>query len=201
MVPTHFSRNCSTDSISCSKRKNRKKTRLKQDGKSRKEDQNVVVIANPPGSSSLQCRTAIAPLSQRYRYAVALLSLRCHTDIAPLSFRCRSPAVALSSRCCRTAITPVSLHFRSAAVAPAVDTQSHRYRTAIVPLSLRYCRSCSFYEVAPISHRYHSTVEPLSLRTREGINNSILNCCCYTLTPLSLLLSIGRFTRLLPQEA
>ena len=72
LVPKHFSRDCSTDSISCSKRKNRKKTILKQDSKSRKEDQNVVVVTNPPGLSSLRCRTAIA-----------LLSLRCLSNVAP----------------------------------------------------------------------------------------------------------------------
>ena len=83
----------------------------------------------------------IAPLSYRYRSAVALLSLRCRTAITPLSFRCRYAAVAPLLRCCRTAIAPLLLYCRSAAVAPAVATLSHRYRTAIAPLSLRCCRS------------------------------------------------------------
>ena len=73
--------------------------------------------------------------------------------------------------------------------------------TAIAPLLLRCCRSCCCYAVAPLSHRCRAVVEPQPLRPREGINNTILNCCCSTVTPLSLLLSIGRFTRLSPQEA
>ena len=79
-----FSRVCSTDSSSCSERKNWKKKRLKQGRKTKEGNQNVVVVANSPGSSSLYCRTAIAPLSPRYCYAVTLLSLRCHNAIAPL---------------------------------------------------------------------------------------------------------------------
>ena len=122
--------------------KNWKKTRLKQGSKTKEGNQNFVVVANLPGSSSLYCRTAIAPLSPRYRYTVTLLSLRCHNAIAPLLFRCQYADVAPLSRCCHTAIAPVSLHCRSAAVAPALATQSHRYRTGIDPLLLRCCRSC-----------------------------------------------------------
>ena len=130
LVPKCFSCDCSTDSFSCSERKNRKKTRLKQGRKSRKENQNVVVVANPHGSSPLCCRTAIA-----------LLSLHCCTAISPLLFRCCSAAVAPLSRCCHTAITPVLLHCLSAAVAPAVATQLHRYLSIVAPLSNRCC-SC-----------------------------------------------------------
>ena len=169
--------------------------------KQRKENQNVVVVANPTGSSSLYCQTAIAPLSHRYRYAVALLSLRCRTAIAPLSFHCRYAAVALLLLCCCAAVTPLLHRYRSASVATAVATQSHCYRTGIAPLLLRCCHSCCRYTVAPLSHRCCAVVEPRSFRTREGINNSILNCYCSTVTPLSLLLLIGRFTRLSPQEA
>ena len=111
LVPKYFSRDCSTDSFSCSKQKNRKKTRLKQGRKSGKEYQNVVVVANPPGSSSLHCRTAIALLSHRYRYAVALLLLCCCTAIALVLLRCcRSCcryAVALLSLICRTVVDPI----------------------------------------------------------------------------------------------
>ena len=49
LVPKYFSHDFSTDSISCSKRKKRKKKILKQDSKSRKEHQNVCVVANTPG--------------------------------------------------------------------------------------------------------------------------------------------------------
>ena len=137
LVQKYFSRVCSTDSFSCSERKNWKKTRLKQGSKTKEGNQNVAVVANSPGSTFLYCQTDIAPLSPRYRYAVTLLSLRCHNAIAPLLFRCCYAAVAPLSRCCHTAITPVSLHCRSAAFAPAVDTQSHRYRTVVAPLSNR----------------------------------------------------------------
>ena len=121
---------------------NRKKIILKQDNKSRKGDQNVVVVANPPGSSSLRCRTAIAPLSHRYRYAVAPpLSLCCCAAAAPLSHRYRStvdPLLSLlMSLRSRTAMASRSRHCRSANVAPAVATQSHRYRTVVAPLSNR----------------------------------------------------------------
>ena len=152
--------------------------------KQRKENQNVVVVANPPGSSSLYCWTAIAPLSHQYRYAVALLLLRCQTAIAPVSIHCCSAAVASLSHCCCTAIAPVLLHCRSAAVAPAVATLSHRYHTGITPLLLSCCRSCCRYAVAPLSHSCRAVVELLSLHPRECINNSILNCCCSTVTPL-----------------
>ena len=135
LVQIYFSRVCSTDSSSCSERKNWKKTRIKQGRKTKEGNQNVVVVANSPGSSLLYCRTAIAPLSPQYRYAVTLLLLLCHNAIAPLLFRCCYAAVAPSFRSCHTAITPVTLHCRSAAVAPAVATQSHRYCTAVAPLS------------------------------------------------------------------
>ena len=135
MVQICFSRVCSTDSSSCSERKNWKKTRLKQGSKPKEGNQNVVVVANSPDSTSLYCQTAIAPLSPQYRYAVTLLSLRCCNAIAPLLFRFRYAAVNPLLRCCHTAITPVLLHCRSPAVAPAVATQSHRYRTVVAPLS------------------------------------------------------------------
>ena len=174
LVPKYFPRDCSTDSFSCSKQKTRKKTRLKQGSKSRKENLNVVVVANPPGSISLRCRTTIPPLSYRYRYAVALLLLRCCTAITLLLFCCCSAVVAMLS---------------------------HRYCTGIPPLLLRCCCSCCRHAVAPLSLRCRTIVEPLLLRPRDIINNSNLNCCCSTVTPLLLLLSIRRFTRLSPQEA
>ena len=126
-------------------------------------------------------RSTVEPLSLRYCSAVAPISLRCHGVVAPLLQRYCTATIPLSLRRCRSVAALLS----------------HRYHTGIAPLSLRCCR----YAFAPLSHRCRAVVEPRLLRTREGINNSILDCCCSTVTPLSLLLSIGRFTRLSPQEA
>ena len=128
---------------------------------------------------SICCRSAVAPLSHRYRplslrhcrSVVDPLSLRCRTAIVPLPLRrCCSVVALMSQRYCSTVtplllillslrshtfIAPISRHSRSAAVAPAVTTQSHRYRSVVAPL---------------------------------------LNRCCCTVTLLSLLLSIRRFT-------
>ena len=82
--------------------KNRKKTILKQDSKSRKEYQNFVVIANPPGFWSLNCRSAVAPLLLRCRSAVSPLLLRYCSIVAPLL----SLLLLLPSR---TGIAPLSL--------------------------------------------------------------------------------------------
>ena len=134
---------------------------------------------------SLRNRSAIAPLSLRYRSAVATILLRYHYVVAPLSQRYRTATVPLSlGRCCSI-----------------VALLSHRYHTGIPPLLLRCCRSCCRYVVAPLLHRHRAVVEQQPLLPREGINSTILNCCCTTVTPLSLLLSIGRFKRLSPQEA
>ena len=178
MVQICFSCVCSTDSISCSERKNWKKRRLKQGSKTKE------------GKSKHCCRCQftwliIALLSNRYRSAVAPISLRCHSVVARLSQHYRTATFPLSlRRCCSI-----------------VALLSHRYHTGIPPLLLRCCRSCCRYAVAPLLHRRCAVVEHKPLRPREGINNTILNCCCSTVTPLSLLLSIGRFTRLSPQEA
>ena len=185
MVQNCFSHVCSTDSSSCSEQKNWKKTRLKQGRKTKEGNQNIVVVTNSPGSSSLYCRTDIAPLLLRYCSAVALISLHCHSVVAPLSQRYRTATFPLSLRRCFSVVALLS----------------QRYHTGIPPLSLRCCLSYCRYAVAPLLHRRRAVVQQQPLRPREGINNTILNCCCSTVTPLSLLLSIGRFTRLLPQEA
>ena len=157
-------------------------------------------------------RSAVAPLSRRYCSAVAPLLLLCRSPVSPLSHRYRTAIVPLLLRRCRSVVALLS----------------HRYRTGIDPLSHHWCRYCCCYTVAPLSHRYRATVaqllslllllrsrtaiaplllrsravvEPLSIRPREGINNSKFNCCCSNVAPLLLLLSIGRFTRLSPQEA
>ena len=155
---------------------------------------------------SLCCRSAVTPLSHRYCSALAPpLSLRCRYAVAPLLHQyCSTVALLLSLLLLlrsRTAIAPVLLHCRYPAVAPAVATLLHPYRTGIALLSLRCCCSCCRYAVAPLLLHCRTVVEPLSLLPREDIKNSKLNCCCSTVTPLSLLLSIRRFTRLSPQEA
>ena len=178
LVRKYFSRVCGIDSISCSERKSWKKRRLKY-GRKTKE-----------GKSKHCCRCQstwliIAILSNRYCSVVAPISLRCRSVLAPLPQRYRTATVPLPlRRCCSF-----------------VALLSHRYRTGIAPLLLRCCRSCCRYAVAPLSHRCRTVVEPWSLRPRKGIHNSILNWCCSTVIPLSLLLSIVRFTRLSPQEA
>ena len=93
---------------------------------------------------SLCCRSAVAPLLHCYRSAVAPpLSLHCCAAVAPLShcyFSTVAPLLSLLLLLrCRTAIAQVSLHCRSAAVAPAVDMQSHRYCTVVASL-LNRCR-------------------------------------------------------------
>ena len=170
LVPKYFSRDCSTDSIPCSeRRKKRMKTILKQDSKSRKEDQNVVVVTNPSGSSSntchccrsavaplsLHCRSVVSPLSYRYLSAVAPLLLLCRTAIAPLLHLYHTSIAPLLLRCLSAAVDTQSHRYRSAAVTPAVDTQSLlllpplliRCHSAVAPQSLlslcfRCCRSC-----------------------------------------------------------
>ena len=155
MVQICFSHVCSTDSSSCRERKNWKKTRLNQGSKTKEGNQNVVVVANSPGSSSLYCRTAIAPLS-----------LRCRPDIATLSLCCCSAVTTLSHRYCSAVATPLL---------PVVALLSHRYHTGTPPLSLRCYRSCCRYAVAPLLHCCRAVVEYQPLRPREGINNTILN--------------------------
>ena len=179
MVPEYFSRDSSTDSFSCRERKTgRKKDKKRQQikkGKSKRccRCQSTWLIIAP---LSHRYRSAVAPLSLHCCSVVALLSHRYRTAIALLSFRCRSATVAPLSRFCRTAIAPVLLHCRSNDVAPAVATQLHRYCTAIAPLLLRCCRSCCRYAVAlsiasvvaPLSRRCRTAVAPLSL---------LLLCC------------------------
>ena len=148
------------------------------------------------GKSKRCCRRQstcliIALLSNRYRSAVAPILPHCHSVVAPLSQRYRSVVAPLSQRY-RTATVPLSLRRCCSIVA----LLSHLYRTSVAPLLPHCCRSCCRYAVAPLSHRCPAVVEPRLLRPREGINNSILNCCCSTVTALSLLMSIGRFTRL-----
>ena len=99
MVLEYFLRDFSTGSISCSERKKRIKTILKQDSKSRKEYQNT----NQPGSSSNRCcccRSVVAPLSHRYRTSIApllslLLLLHSRSAVTLLSLRYRSAVSTL----------------------------------------------------------------------------------------------------------
>ena len=139
--------------------KNRTKKILKQDSKSSKEDQSVVAVANPPGSSSKRCRccrSVVAPLSHRYRFAVTPLLLCCRTAITPMSHRYRSAAAPLlflllslrNFSCyrlhCRSAVAPLSL----------------RCRSTIDQLSLRCCSAAASVATLPLlslllSLRFH----------------------------------------------
>ena len=124
------------------------------------------------------------------RSAVALLLLRCRSVVAPLWHLYCSAAVAPLLRCCRTAIAPLSLRLFCSCCRYSVAPLSHQYCATVAPLLLLL-----------LSLRCCAVVKPLLLRPREVINNSLMNCCGSTVTPLLLLLSIGRFTRLSPQEA
>ena len=146
LAPKYFSRDFSTDSISCSERKKPEENNIKTRQQIKKERskrccrcQSTWIIIDPlshryrsdVATLSLRCRTAVAPLLHHYHYAVALLLLRCRTTIAPLSFCCHSSAVALLLRRGRTDIAPISHRYCSAADAPAIATKSHRYHTDI----------------------------------------------------------------------
>ena len=162
LVPKYFSRDCSTDSISCSKRKNRIKTILKQDSNSR-ERQCIVPVSNLKARKTKTllslpihlahhqfAAAAVAPLLLRCCSAVATLSLHCRSVVAPLSLRCCSAVAPLpllsllmSLRCCSC--------YRScccSAVAPAVAPLSLRCRSDVAPLLLRCCSFCRSAAVA-----------------------------------------------------
>ena len=96
LVPKYFSRNCSTDSISCSEqKKNRMKKILKQDINS-KQRQEIVPFSN-----------------LKARKIKTLLSLPIHLDhnpiaaaaVDPLSLRCRCCRSCYCSCCHSTAVT------------------------------------------------------------------------------------------------
>ena len=144
----------------------------------------IKTLLSSPIHLAHHCST-VKPLSLRYRSAVTPIFLCCRSVVAPLSHLYHTATVPLLlCRCCSV-----------------VALLSYSYCTGIAPLSLRCCHSCWRYAVALLSHRCCAVFEPQPFRPREGINNTILNCCCSTVTPLSLLLSIGRFTQLSPQEA
>ena len=89
LIPQYFSRDCSTDSISCSERKKRYENNIKT-------------------SCRLQSTWLIIQ-------SLPLLSLRCRSD--PLSLRCCTAIAAMSLHwcwsCCRYAVATQSLHSRS----------------------------------------------------------------------------------------
>ena len=105
LVQKYFSRVCSTDSISCSERKNWKKTRLKQwsktkEGKSKRCCRRPIHLAHH--------RSAVAPLLLRCCTNIATLLLCCRSDVAPLSLRCCTATVPLSLRRCRSIVALLS---------------------------------------------------------------------------------------------
>ena len=130
-----------------------------------KENQNGVVVVNPPGSLSLYCQTVIAPLLHQYRYAVLLLLLFCCTAIARLSHHyCSAVATLLSIRC-RATVTPL-LHRYCFTVAPLLSLLlSIRSHTAIAPVSLHCCSAA----VAPAVAMQSTGIQTLSRRCRTAI--------------------------------
>ena len=170
---------------------NRTKTILKQDSKSSKEDQNIGVVANPPGSSSnlwCCCRSAAAPLLLCYGSAMAPLSLHCIAPAVatqslllspPLLLRYCSDVASLLLCCrfCRDVATAVS---------PVVATLS-LLLSLLLPL---HCYSGCHSGVALVSLRYPYVISLLFLR-----------CCSATaavtpaVTPaVTALLSLRFFT-------
>ena len=148
LVQKYFSRVCSTDSISCSERKNWNKTRLKQGSKTKE------------GKSKRCCRRQstwliIALLSNHYRSAIALLSLRCRTDIATLLLCCRSAVAPLSHRYRSAIATPLSLRCSS-----VVTPLSHRYRSTVAPLLSLLMSLRSRTTIAPLSRRCRTAISP-----------------------------------------
>ena len=110
LVPKHFSRDCSTDSISCSEQKKREENKIKtrhqiKKGRSKRccRRQSTCLIISL--LSHRYC-SVVAPILLRYRSVVAPLSHRYRTGIAPLLLRCCFP-------CCRYAVTPVSNRCRA----------------------------------------------------------------------------------------
>ena len=148
----------------------------------------IKTLLSSPIHLAHHCST-VEPISLRCRTDIATLSLCCCSAVATLSHRyCSDVAPPLSLRCC-SAVVPLWHRYRST-VSPLLSLLlSIHSRTAIAPLSRHSCSAAVATSVATQSHCYRSVVVPL------------LNCCCSTVTPLSLLLSIGSFTRLLPQEA
>ena len=129
------------------------KTILKQDSKSRKEDQN----ANQPGSSSNICRCCC--------FIVAPLSHCCLSVFAPMLHRYRSTVALILSL---LLLLLLSL-FLSLLLSLQLSLRSRscyrlRCRSAVAPLLL-CCRSAV------------SLLPLLSLRCR-----CCLSCCCYAVT-------------------
>ena len=94
-------------------------------------------------------RTAIAPLSHRYRTAIVPLSLR----------HCRSVVVLMLHRYC-TSIAPLSLRCCRYCCRYAASLLLHRYRFTVAPLMslLLSLRSCT--AIAPLSRPCQTAVDP-----------------------------------------
>ena len=118
-----FSRDCSTDSISCREWEKSDEYNIKtrqQIKKVRSKLQSTWIIIQSLPLLSLRCRTAIALMSHRCCYAVVApavatqsllillpLSLRCRSVVAPMSLCCCSavallPLLTIRCRCCRS---------------------------------------------------------------------------------------------------
>ena len=162
MVPNYFSRDYSTDSISCSERKKTNENII--------ADSEVVLLL-------LRCRRTIAPLSLHccrscccyavtpaIASAVAPLSLRCCSAVAPLSPRCLSAVTPLLISCCSTvALLPILLIYCRCCLfccRYALTTVIAPDVTSLSLLLLLWCRS----GVALVSLCYRSVISLLSLR-------------------------------------
>ena len=86
---------------------------------------------------SLRCRTDIAPLLYRYRYAIVLLSLHCRTATASISHQYRSTVAPPLLLCCRASVA-LLLHRYCSTVAPLLLLLLLLHsRTVMTPLSNR----------------------------------------------------------------
>ena len=161
LVPKYFSRDCSTDSISCSERK---KPEIFLNKTANQERKIQTLLSSPIHLADH--RSAVAPLSHRYCSAVAPLSLLCRSVVAPLSHCYRSAVSPPLLLRCRAAFAPLSHRYRSTVAPLMLLLLSLRSRTTIAPL-FRHCRSASFTSAVATQSLLLSP--PLSLRCRAVV--------------------------------
>ena len=187
LVRQYFSIDCITDSISCSKQKNPDKNNIKRrqqlNTKTRhsysqqhesKGNHNVVVVNNPPGSSTnccYSCHFNVARLLHHYFCTVAPLSLCCRSatvtpSVSTMLLLCCYAVATLLLRCCYTVLSqPLRCRYTVATLSqhcPYTDsTLSLRCRYNVTTLSLQ-----SRYANNTLSLCYRCTVATLSLHCR-----------------------------------
>ena len=155
-----FSCVCSTDSFSCSERKNWKKTRLKQGSKTKE------------GKSKRCCRhqsnwIIIALRSHRYCSAVTPISLRCCSVVAPLSHRYCTGIAPLLLRCCRSCCCYV--------VAPLLQPYCSTVSLLLLLLLLLHSRTA----IALLSRRCRTAVAPSQIGYKQ-FNIELLLLYCHS---------------------